>query len=128
MPSRFLPQVCGCFPKGWTATNKAGKNRKASPGGTHAECGGKFAAAHAAAVCCGNALAAAGLLADRRRRPGELLAVNPYELRRSGLREKLELHEIGRLLLHLNQRRGFLSNRKTDKATDRRRRRVFWPR
>ena len=34
------------------------------------------------------------------------------------LREKLDPHEIGRALLHLGQRRGFLSNRKTDKATD----------
>ncbi len=36
-----------------------------------------------------------------------------YELRVRGLDEKLELREIGRVLLHLNQRRGFLSNRKT---------------
>ncbi len=44
------------------------------------------------------------------------MAVNPYELRDRALREKLELYEVGRVLLHLNQRRGFLSNRKTDKA------------
>ncbi len=36
-----------------------------------------------------------------------------YELRVRGLDESLELKEIGRVLLHLNQRRGFLSNRKT---------------
>jgi CRISPR-associated endonuclease Csn1 len=41
---------------------------------------------------------------------------DPYRLRRRALTERLELHEIGRALLHLNQRRGFLSNRKTDKA------------
>ena len=62
------------------------------------------------------ALAAAGLLPESRDALEQLLAVNPYELRDRGLREKLELNEIGRLLLHLNQRRGFLSNRKTDKA------------
>lgn len=37
---------------------------------------------------------------------------DPYELRSRALRERLELHEIGRVLLHLNQRRGFLSNKK----------------
>ncbi|HZK76806.1 MAG TPA: hypothetical protein VFD13_07855, partial [Candidatus Kapabacteria bacterium] len=35
-----------------------------------------------------------------------------YELRVRGLDEKLDLREIGRIMLHLNQRRGFLSNRK----------------
>ena len=45
-------------------------------------------------------------------------ALDPYELRHRALAEKLTLHEVGRLLLHLAQRRGFLSNRKTDKATD----------
>ncbi len=37
-----------------------------------------------------------------------------FELRARALDEKLELKEIGRVLLHLNQRRGFKSNRKTD--------------
>ncbi|MDP4199264.1 MAG: HNH endonuclease domain-containing protein [Bacteroidota bacterium] len=35
-----------------------------------------------------------------------------YGLRVRGLDQKLELKEIGRVLLHLNQRRGFKSNRK----------------
>ncbi len=51
--------------------------------------------------------------------PDELarvMSLNPYPLRRRALDERLELHEIGRVLIHLNQRRGFLSNRKTDKA------------
>ncbi len=43
-------------------------------------------------------------------------AATPYELRTRGLRERLEPHEIGRVFLHLNQRRGFLSNRKGDRA------------
>ncbi len=37
-------------------------------------------------------------------------AINPYELRHRALNEKLTLEEIGRILYHLIQRRGFLSN------------------
>lgn len=47
-----------------------------------------------------------------------LMEQDPYELRRRALDEKLDPHEIGRIFLHLAQRRGFLSNRKTDKAAD----------
>jgi CRISPR-associated endonuclease Csn1 len=47
-----------------------------------------------------------------------LLGTNPYPLRAKGLDEKLELFELGRVLFHINQRRGFLSNRKTGKASD----------
>lgn len=43
-----------------------------------------------------------------------LEALAPYALRAKGLDEKLELTELGRALFHLNQRRGFKSNRKTD--------------
>ena len=42
--------------------------------------------------------------------------LNPYDLRARGLSEKLSLYELGRAIFHLNQRRGFLSNRKTDSA------------
>lgn len=42
----------------------------------------------------------------------------PYRLRAKALDERLELHELGRALYHLAQRRGFLSNRKTDKPDD----------
>ncbi len=38
---------------------------------------------------------------------------NPYELRAKALDEPLTAYELGRVLLHLVQRRGFLSNRKT---------------
>ncbi|KAF1046276.1 type II CRISPR RNA-guided endonuclease Cas9 [Xylophilus sp.] len=41
--------------------------------------------------------------------------LNPYELRARGLREPLQPGEFGRALFHLNQRRGFQSNRKTDR-------------
>ena len=47
-----------------------------------------------------------------------LLAENPYELRCRALSEKLDPHQIGRIFLHFAQRRGYLSNRKTDKAKD----------
>ena len=64
------------------------------------------------------ALTSAGLLPTDSNDFQKLLALNPYELRYRALHEKLELHELGRALLHLNQHRGYLSNRKTDKATD----------
>jgi CRISPR-associated endonuclease Csn1 len=41
---------------------------------------------------------------------------NPYALRAKGLDEALTPGEFGRAVFHLNQRRGFKSNRKTDKA------------
>ena len=42
--------------------------------------------------------------------------LDPYELRDKALREALTLPELARVLVHLNQRRGFLSNRKADAA------------
>jgi CRISPR-associated endonuclease Csn1 len=44
-----------------------------------------------------------------------LVTLNPYTLRAKGLDEALTPGEFGRALFHLNQRRGFKSNRKTDK-------------
>lgn len=46
--------------------------------------------------------------------PGKI-ASDVYGLRARALDDKLPLHHIGRALFHLNQRRGFKSNRKTDK-------------
>ena len=40
--------------------------------------------------------------------------MDPYELRRKGLYDKLTLLEFGRILLHICKRRGFKSNRKGD--------------
>jgi CRISPR-associated endonuclease Csn1 len=40
---------------------------------------------------------------------------DPYPLRRRALDEMLAPHEIGRALFHLNQRRGFKSNRKAER-------------
>lgn len=44
-----------------------------------------------------------------------LLNLNPYALRAKGLDTALLPAEFGRALFHINQRRGFKSNRKTDK-------------
>ena len=41
--------------------------------------------------------------------------LNPYQLRAKGLREALTPGEFARVLFHINQRRGFQSNRKTDR-------------
>jgi CRISPR-associated endonuclease Csn1 len=40
---------------------------------------------------------------------------DPYDLRARALDERLEPYEIGRALFHLNQRRGFKSNRKAER-------------
>jgi len=48
-----------------------------------------------------------------------LAALDPYELRAQALGEEaLPLHHLGRALFHLNQRRGFKSNRKADRKDD----------
>jgi len=56
----------------------------------------------------------AGLMPDDEAERRAMTAVDPYELRARGIKEKLSLHEFGRALFHLNQRRGFKSNRKSD--------------
>ena len=43
----------------------------------------------------------------------KLEKLNPYELRARGLDEKLDIHHFGRALFHINQKRGFKSNRKS---------------
>lgn len=43
-----------------------------------------------------------------------LVDLDPYALRKKGLYEALTGSEYARALFHINQRRGFLSNRKTD--------------
>lgn len=64
------------------------------------------------------ALKAAGLIpAD----PGEAKALeglDPFALRAAALDQRLSLYEFGRALFHLNQRRGFKSNRKADDDDD----------
>lgn len=46
----------------------------------------------------------------------KLETLNPYALRAKGLDAALTPEEFARALFHINQRRGFKSNRKTDKA------------
>lgn len=62
------------------------------------------------------ALVQAGLFPAEPDEQERLLALNPYELRARALDHILSPHELGRVFLHLNQRRGFLSNRKKDRG------------
>ena len=48
----------------------------------------------------------------------QLRRLDPYELRRKGLDEALTPYQFGRVLFHLNQRRGFRSNRRADRRAD----------
>ena len=59
-----------------------------------------------------------GFLPEDRVKLEELLAKDPYGLRAQGLDEKLEPWEFGRVLYHINQRRGFKSNRKSGKVSE----------
>lgn len=47
-----------------------------------------------------------------------MAAIDPYAVRARALDEALSLPELGRALFHLNQRRGFKSNRKADRKAD----------
>lgn len=55
------------------------------------------------------------LVAETNDRRAGQVAADVYALRARALDEKLPLHHVGRALFHLNQRRGFRSNRKTDR-------------
>lgn len=48
----------------------------------------------------------------------QLEALDPWRLRSEGLDRALSLHEVGRVVFHLNQRRGFKSNRRADRSRD----------
>lgn len=65
-----------------------------------------------------NALVKHGLMPETEAERQKLLSLNPWRLRSEAIEKKLELSEIGRALFHLQQRRGFKSNRKVDKAAD----------
>lgn len=60
----------------------------------------------------------AGLMPANLKERKALEKLDPYWLRREALDRRLELHEIGRALFHLNQRRGFKSNRLADADND----------
>ena len=65
-----------------------------------------------------DALIALGLMpADEGERQA-LVLIDPYELRAKAAHQPLKPYELGRALFHLNQRRGFKSNRKTDKEAE----------
>ena len=57
-------------------------------------------------------LTKAGLFPGDKHERKQLQLLNPLELRAKALKETLPLHHIGRALFHLNQHRGFNSNRK----------------
>lgn len=60
-------------------------------------------------------LVARGLLPQDKPAARQLHGDDPYDLRVRALDEALTSHQIGRALFHLNQRRGFKSNRKADR-------------
>jgi len=65
-----------------------------------------------------NVLRHAGILPRDERALKALMEEDPYELRARGLDERLSLEQFGRVLLHINKRRGFKSNRKSSKAKE----------
>jgi CRISPR-associated endonuclease Csn1 len=60
----------------------------------------------------------AGLMPAEESERRAVADLDPYRLRACGLDEKLSPHEFGRAIFHLHQRRGFKSNRKTDRKSD----------
>ena len=59
-----------------------------------------------------------GLMPEDEEHRRKLAKVDPYPLRAKALDRHLHPYRTGRALFHLNQRRGFKSNRKTDKSQD----------
>lgn len=55
-----------------------------------------------------------GLMPEDESARKALEPIDPYDLRRRALDERLERHHVGRALFHLHQRRGFQSNRKAE--------------
>jgi len=65
-----------------------------------------------------NQLVEFGLMPSNSSKRKELESLDPYKLRVRALDEQLQPFELGRALFHLNQRRGFKSNRVVDSATE----------
>ena len=59
-----------------------------------------------------------GLLPQDENKRRAMVDVDPIAIRKKALSEPVLLHEFGRALFHLNQRRGFKSNRKTDEPDE----------
>ena len=53
--------------------------------------------------------------ADKSEEKALINSTDPYVLRSKALSEKLPLHHLGRIFLHLSQRRGFFADRHTEK-------------
>jgi CRISPR-associated endonuclease Csn1 len=60
------------------------------------------------------ALVRHGLMPNDKAARKQLEALDPYGLRKTAPTDALPAHHVGRALFHINQRRGFQSNRKTD--------------
>ena len=60
-----------------------------------------------------------GLMPKDKTERASLAKLDPYKLRARALDEPLEPFQLGRALFHLNQRRGFKSNRKADGGDER---------
>jgi CRISPR-associated endonuclease Csn1 len=63
-------------------------------------------------------LVAFGLMPEDLEDRKALETLDPYALRAEGLDHALPLYHFGRAIFHLNQRRGFKSNRKADRNAD----------
>ena len=59
-----------------------------------------------------------GFYPTTREAEDDFFKMDPYEIRKRGLDEKLSFFEMGRAFFHINQRRGFKSNRKTEGDDD----------
>lgn len=59
-----------------------------------------------------------GLFPNKEEERLELKNINPYLIRKKALDEKVEIYYFGRALFHINQRRGFKSNRKELKKNE----------
>ena len=63
-------------------------------------------------------LTAHGLFPTSLQEREALKTLDPYELRARGVKGALTPFELGRAIFHLSQRRGFRSNRRTDRSAD----------
>ncbi len=64
-----------------------------------------------------DALADTGLMPADAQEGKALAGIDPYALRAAALDGPLSLHHVGRAIFHLNQRRGFKSNRKAERKS-----------
>lgn len=65
-----------------------------------------------------NTLTRYGLMPEGDEERRQVAALDPYRLRAEALARKLAPHELGRVVFHINQRRGFKSNRKSDRGAN----------